>query len=90
MRAAKDAAAGRLRLPRDVKQRFRRNHCPFAVRLALLEVRRGEHRFTAAGAPWCVGLFGRDSLLSTIQCLAFNPDLGARTEPPRVYRRLVF
>ena len=47
--------------------------------LALLEVRRGEHRFTAAGMPWFVGLFGRDSLLPTIQCLAFNPDLGART-----------
>jgi glycogen debranching enzyme len=47
--------------------------------MALLEVRRGEHRFTAAGIPWFVGLFGRDSLLPTLQCLAFNPDLGART-----------
>ena len=47
--------------------------------LALLEVRRGEQRFTAAGLPWFVGLFGRDSLLPTIQCLAFNPDLGAHT-----------
>lgn len=47
--------------------------------LALLEVRRGEHRFTAAGMPWFVGLFGRDSLLPTIQCLVFNPALGART-----------
>ena len=47
--------------------------------LALLEVRRGEHRFTTAGMPWFVGLFGRDSLLPTIQCLTFNPALGART-----------
>jgi len=47
--------------------------------LALLEVRRGEHRFTAAGVPWFVGLFGRDSLLPTIQCLTFNPTLGAST-----------
>ena len=47
--------------------------------VALLEVRRGEHRFTAAGIPWFVGLFGRDSLLPTIQCLAYNPALGART-----------
>ena len=46
--------------------------------LALLEVRRGEHRFTAAGIPWFVGLFGRDSLLPTIQCLTFNPTLGRR------------
>jgi len=47
--------------------------------LALLDVRRGEHRFTAAGIPWFVGLFGRDSLLPALQCLAFNPELGART-----------
>lgn len=47
--------------------------------VALLEVRRGSHRFTAAGMPWFVGLFGRDSLLPTIQCLALNPDLGSRT-----------
>lgn len=47
--------------------------------LAILEVRRGPHRFTAAGAPWFVGLFGRDSLLPTIQCLAFNPDLAPST-----------
>jgi glycogen debranching enzyme len=47
--------------------------------IALLEVRRGEHRFTTAGMPWFVGLFGRDSLLPTIQCLAYNPSLGART-----------
>lgn len=47
--------------------------------LASLEVRRGEHRFTAAGIPWFVGLFGRDSLLPTIQCLAYNPGLGAST-----------
>ena len=47
--------------------------------VALLEVRRGKHRFTAAGMPWFVGLFGRDSLLPTLQCLVFNPALGART-----------
>lgn len=46
--------------------------------LALLEVRRGEHRFTAAGIPCFVGLFGRDSLLPSIQCLVFNPDLAER------------
>jgi len=45
--------------------------------VALREVRRGGHRFTAAGMPWFVGLFGRDTLLPTIQCLAFNPGLGA-------------
>ncbi len=47
--------------------------------IALLGVEQGEHRFTAAGMPWFVGLFGRDSLLPTLQCIAFNPALGART-----------
>ena len=47
--------------------------------VALLQVRRGRHKFTAAGVPWFVGLFGRDSLLPTIQCLAFNSDLGRHT-----------
>ena len=47
--------------------------------VALLSVRRRDQRFTAAGVPWFVGLFGRDSLLPTIQCLPFNPDLGRRT-----------
>ncbi|MEO7026439.1 MAG: glycogen debranching N-terminal domain-containing protein, partial [Caulobacteraceae bacterium] len=43
--------------------------------LALLAVRRGEERFTAAGLPWFLALFGRDSLIPSIQVLAFNPDL---------------
>ena len=47
--------------------------------LALLNVQRGPHRFTAAGVPWFIGLFGRDSLLPTLQCLALNPALGAHT-----------
>ena len=47
--------------------------------IALLGVQRGEHRFTTAGMPWFVGLFGRDSLLPTIQCLTYNPTLGERT-----------
>ena len=47
--------------------------------LALLSTRRGPHRFTAAGVPWFVGLFGRDSLLPTLQCLALNPAMGRDT-----------
>jgi len=83
MRTAKEAAAGRLldgyaRLETSSKG-FGETMARSLSDLALLEVRRGEHRFTAAGVPWFVGLFGRDSLLPTIQCLAFNPDLGART-----------
>ncbi len=47
--------------------------------LALLSTQRGPHRFTAAGIPWFVGLFGRDSLLPTLQCLALNPAMGRDT-----------
>jgi glycogen debranching enzyme len=47
--------------------------------IRMLQVRRGDEQFTAAGLPWFVALFGRDSLLPTIQCLAYDPDLGART-----------
>ncbi|MGI4792619.1 MAG: amylo-alpha-1,6-glucosidase [Janthinobacterium lividum] len=55
--------------------------------LALLNVQRGPHRFTAAGVPWFVGLFGRDSLLPTLQCLALNPALGAHTTRALAHRQ---
>jgi glycogen debranching enzyme len=45
--------------------------------VALLGVRRGQCAFTAAGLPWYLGLFGRDSLIPSLQVLAFNPDLSA-------------
>ena len=45
----------------------------------MLQVRRSDEQFTAAGLPWFVALFGRDSLLPTIQCLAYEPSLGERT-----------
>ncbi|HEY3887188.1 MAG TPA: glycogen debranching N-terminal domain-containing protein [Caulobacteraceae bacterium] len=45
--------------------------------LRLLGVRRGKHAFTGAGLPWYLGLFGRDSLLPSLQALAFDPDLSA-------------
>jgi glycogen debranching enzyme len=83
MRAAKEAAAKRLLAGYADLETSSKALGETMARslsdLALLEVRRGEHRFTAAGVPWFVGLFGRDSLLPTIQCLAFNPELGART-----------
>ncbi len=83
MQEAKEAAAGRLldgyaRVETSSKG-FGETMARSLSDVALLEVRRGEHRFTTAGVPWFVGLFGRDSLLPTLQCLAFNPDLGART-----------
>jgi glycogen debranching enzyme len=83
VREAKAAAASRLlegyAQLESSNGRFREVVTRSLTDLALLDVQRGEHRFTAAGIPWFVGLFGRDSLLPTLQCLAFNPDLGART-----------
>ncbi len=83
MRQAQDAAAAALldgyARVETSSEGFGRVMARSLADVALLEVRRGEHRFTAAGLPWFVGLFGRDSLLPTIQCLAFNPDLGSRT-----------
>ncbi len=62
MREAKEAAAGRLL---DGYARVQTSSKGFGEVLArslsdvaLLEVRRGEHRFTTAGVPWFVGLFG--------------------------------
>ncbi len=83
VRRAKEAAAARLlqgyarveTTNRDLGETLARSLSD----LALLQVRRGEHRFTAAGVPWFLGLFGRDSLLPSIQCLAFNPDLASDT-----------
>ncbi|HEY1560952.1 MAG TPA: glycogen debranching N-terminal domain-containing protein [Caulobacteraceae bacterium] len=46
--------------------------------VALLGVRRDECAFTAAGLPWYLGLFGRDSLIPSLQVLAYNPELSAR------------
>ena len=47
------------------------------IRLLTTERERG--RFIAAGVPWYVALFGRDSLMPALQCLAFRPELAAHT-----------
>ena len=44
----------------------------------LQSVDAGETYF-AAGVPWFVALFGRDSLITAIQVLAFDPDIAADT-----------
>src|SRR5215468_5283471 len=38
-----------------------------------------EHYLPAAGLPWFMALFGRDSLLTSYQMLPFNPELAATT-----------
>lgn len=41
--------------------------------LAMLATQHGEDRFFAAGVPWFVALFGRDSLITALQTVAYAP-----------------
>src|SRR5262249_295362 len=47
--------------------------------LHLLQTSLAGQKFFAAGVPWFVALFGRDSLIAALQTLAYNPDLAAHT-----------
>ena len=47
--------------------------------LRTLRSRIDGHRYYAAGVPWFITLFGRDSLISSLQTLAFNRDVPADT-----------
>jgi glycogen debranching enzyme len=47
--------------------------------LRLLENRMDSWRYYAAGVPWFVTLFGRDSVLAAIQMLAFEPAMAEET-----------
>ena len=44
----------------------------------LLTRQRGE-TFVAAGVPWFVALFGRDSLITALEVLAYDPQIAANT-----------
>ncbi|MEV5764529.1 glycogen debranching N-terminal domain-containing protein [Micromonospora sp. NPDC052213] len=48
-----------------------------ALRFAPLAA--GAHAIPAAGLPWFMAIFGRDSILTSIQALPFAPDLAATT-----------
>lgn len=47
--------------------------------LAMLETQHGDDRFFAAGVPWYVALFGRDSIITALETLAFAPEVGRTT-----------
>ncbi|MBI4497550.1 MAG: amylo-alpha-1,6-glucosidase [Chloroflexi bacterium] len=47
--------------------------------LAALRSSSGGYEFVAAGVPWFATLFGRDSLITALQCLAFQPALAEET-----------
>jgi glycogen debranching enzyme len=49
------------------------------LRLLINETPGESERYLAAGVPWFSTLFGRDSLISSLQVVAFRPQLGVET-----------
>ncbi len=47
--------------------------------LRLLRSRLESQEYFAAGVPWFAALFGRDSLITALQTLAFDPDIAEET-----------
>jgi len=47
--------------------------------LSMLAMRQGDDDFYAAGVPWYVALFGRDSLITALEMLAYEPAIARST-----------
>lgn len=47
--------------------------------IRLLRLARERQRFIGAGVPWFVAVFGRDSLIPSLQCLAYEREIAAHT-----------
>jgi glycogen debranching enzyme len=47
--------------------------------LCMLRSRLGEASYFAAGVPWFVALFGRDSIITALQTLAYDPRIAEQT-----------
>jgi glycogen debranching enzyme len=47
--------------------------------LGMLRSRLGKGYYFAAGVPWFVALFGRDSIITALQTLAYNPGIAEQT-----------
>lgn len=59
----------------DFNEMMRRN----ARDIQMLLTQTDEGRYVAAGIPWFVALFGRDSLITSLFCLPFNPEIARET-----------
>ncbi|MEB3287154.1 MAG: glycogen debranching N-terminal domain-containing protein [Vampirovibrionales bacterium] len=60
------------------------SRCHQDIRMLVTRMRNSEHTddddvYLAAGIPWYVALFGRDSILSARSCLILKPDLAKTT-----------
>ncbi|MNR92116.1 Amylo-alpha-1,6-glucosidase [compost metagenome] len=47
--------------------------------LQILRTRLGDEEFFAAGIPWFATLFGRDSLITSMQAMAYDPTIAEQT-----------
>ncbi len=47
--------------------------------LQILHTRLGNEEFYSAGVPWFTTLFGRDSLITSMQAMAYDPSIAAQT-----------
>ncbi|MEH0846408.1 glycogen debranching N-terminal domain-containing protein, partial [Micromonospora sp. CPCC 205711] len=57
---------------------YRRSLADLAA-LRFMPLTGGGHALPAAGLPWFMAIFGRDSILTSLQTLPFTPDLAATT-----------
>ncbi|MGV9810257.1 glycogen debranching N-terminal domain-containing protein, partial [Micromonospora chersina] len=73
------AAAPRLTCDSPTLARTYRRSLADLAALRFMPLTAGGHALPAAGLPWFMAIFGRDSILTSIQALPFTPDLAATT-----------
>jgi glycogen debranching enzyme len=61
-----------------LKRTYRRSLVDLAA-LRFSPISAGRHSLPAAGLPWFMTMFGRDSILTSLQALPFNQELAATT-----------
>ncbi|MFI7285046.1 glycogen debranching N-terminal domain-containing protein, partial [Micromonospora chersina] len=73
------AAAPRLTCDSPTLARTYRRSLADLAALRFMPLTAGGHALPAAGLPWFMAIFGRDSILTSIQALPFAPELAATT-----------